>query len=166
MQDFFNTIDVDGFIPKPCPGERMAARIREILALHDAESKVSRRTRRNVLIAENSRKTATDLSALFSRAGYHAEVAESGPAVVEKAAVLRPNVIVMKQRLPDMSGNAVAEILEGMPNTRSIPIVLYDPTPTTWEETRYRHRGSGGIKKFLETDNVRLLFKAAEDVLS
>ncbi|MBT7068073.1 MAG: hypothetical protein HN919_17375, partial [Verrucomicrobia bacterium] len=38
----------------------------------------------------------------------------------------RPDAILIKQILSKMNGDAVADMLQAMPNARSIPVVLYD----------------------------------------
>ena len=62
----------------------------------------------------------------FLDQGYRVDMAMSGPMVMERAIVGRPDVIVMKHILAHMNGDAVARMLQEMPNTAQTPVILYD----------------------------------------
>ena len=51
--------------------------------------------------------------------------AGDGVACVGLVLELKPDVIVLRLELPDMSGDMVLKLLGQIPNTRSIPVVVY-----------------------------------------
>lgn len=62
---------------------------------------------------------------LFSREGYHVEVARSGVKALEILNRVIPNVIVMDVMMPGMNGIELCRQLRSMAHTRHIPIILF-----------------------------------------
>ena len=160
MEDYFRGIPVDGFIAKPCDESELVSKIHEILEKH---KKAARKT---ILVGEDDRMVADRLVRVFRDAGFEVETAATGPEVLEKAAVCLPDAVLVKQMLSGMNGNAVASVLQAMPRTQSIPVVLYDSShvvKTEEEEDRLRH--TRGIKKYLATHDAIVLLNAMKEVL-
>jgi DNA-binding response OmpR family regulator len=159
-EDYFRGIPVDGFIAKPCDRVELECKVREIL------QKYKRASCRTILIGEDDARVADRLVEAFRTAGFEVEEAATGPEVIEKAAVCLPDAILLKQILPAMNGNAVASIMQAMPRTQSIPIVLYDASSLgTNEEEEERLRHVMGITRFLATENAGDLLNAVKEVL-
>jgi len=165
MEEFFGTVDVDGFISKPYDAAKLLSRIRQILAKSAAGAERPKRPARRVLVAENDSGVAGVLKRLFAEAGYQIEVASSGPEAVEKAVVCKPDVLVLKEIMPGMNGSAVAQIVKAMPGTSGIPVVIYDGTRTPDVERKFPNRVPDGVSAFLLTSDPADLFKAVAEVL-
>ncbi len=164
MAAFFDSVQVDGFLPKPCDEETLAGKIREIVS--SARQKVqaggSKEAQpRLVLLAEDDEHVAVPIVRDFESAGYRLEVVDSGPAVIEKAAVLKPDLIIMKNLLPRMNGTVCAPLLKSMPNSAYIPIVIYDTTRTIGEGTATPE----GVSLFTTSANPRALLRAAKELI-
>ncbi|MDI1480237.1 ATP-binding protein [Polyangium sp. y55x31] len=67
-----------------------------------------------ILVIEDNHDTADILRNLLVLLGYRAEVAYTGPAGIEAAKRLRPDVVLCDLGLPDMDGFAVARALRAM----------------------------------------------------
>jgi len=167
MADFFATMDVDGFIAKPCEPDDLLAAINKILGSSPVKAGVDRQVgaRRKVLLAEDDAAVNENLISAFARAGYLVESVLKGPDVLEKAIVGKPDVVVMKLVLANMNGDAVAGMLSEMPNTESIPIVLYDDSGAGGPEEKYR-KAVKSIRKLLTENNPPALVAAVEQVLA
>ncbi|MDC3961635.1 ATP-binding protein [Polyangium jinanense] len=76
-----------------------------------------------ILVIEDNRDTADILRNLLVLLGYRAEVAYTGPAGIEAAKRLRPDVVLCDLGLPDMDGFAVARALRAMSVTASSHLI-------------------------------------------
>ncbi len=130
MAEFFADVAVDGFIAKPCdPNDLLLEVGRIIFQRSDRTASKAEGVQtgpRKILIAEDDAAIRGQLLAAFRAAGYDTESVSKGPEVLEKAIVMKPDVIVLKQFLSSMNGDMVAGMLHEMPNTKRIPVVLYD----------------------------------------
>lgn len=134
MQAFFETVAVDGFLPKPCSELELIRKINDIIDDH-----VHRKTsltqalepppipsQRRIVIGEDDNEMSSLYRTMFNGCGFDVELAVTGPEVLEKCVARRPDVIVMKEILPNMNGSTVAKLIKTMPNTRHIPVIIHD----------------------------------------
>ena len=168
MAEFFANVDVDGFVAKPCdPGGPAHGGGPHHLP---AERRRSRRWRqaprlgkKKVLLGEDDRLVNENLAAAFNDAGYSVESVFKGPEILEKAIVQKPDVIVMKLVFASMNGDAVAAMLKEMPNTKDIPVILYDDTNSKVPESKFAGPHSG-VRKFVRSNNSVTLLAAMKEV--
>ena len=125
MKDFFDGLNVDAFFAKPCDGGELCLEIRQVLSRTQSKLASASRARSMVLLGEEDDKVALPLIEILSACGVDVVRALTGPEVLEKAPVLKPDVIVLKQIMTLMNGAAVAQMLKVMPSQAGTPIVLY-----------------------------------------
>ncbi len=77
-----------------------------------------------VLIVEDNKMTQDYLSVLFDKFGVNMELARDGKTGTRKALSLKPNLILMDVRLPDISGLEATRQILSDPVGRNIPIVI------------------------------------------
>ncbi len=164
MKEFFDTVEVDGFLAKPCDEAQLMRKIREILAGRSVMPEKQGRSRKKVLLAEDDGAISKHIIEALGRAGYDAEVVESGPEVLEKASVMKPDVILMKEILPRLNGSAVASLVEVMPSISRVPVVLYDESQAGREDLGGRYSSIKCVRKVLKTRASAALVKAVEEV--
>ena len=150
METFFEELDVDGFIAKPCSGRTLMTRIGEILAAKSQE-------RVRVLVAESDEQMGRTLRESLESEGFDVSLMRSGPNVVESAPRLRPHIVLLSETLPGMNGSAVAPILSAMPSTEGVPIVLYDRTGWLDEKQRLERRRFTGVSNLVSPADVATL---------
>lgn len=129
MAEFFANVDVDGFIAKPCSPEDLLMEVSRIIFLRQGSQPVAdmgARPKPKVLIAEDDEAVARVLAGAVARRGYVVDRVLRGPVVVERAVIERPDLIVLKRGLSGMDGDAIIRLLRDMPNTREIPVIVYD----------------------------------------
>ena len=127
LQQFFDGLDVAGFVSKPCEKGVLLAEIQRILGVAKPVAAAAKAGESvHVLLGEDDTEMYGVIERLLTRHGHRVTRALSGPGVVEAAPTTRPDVVVMKQFLTRLNGSAVATLLRTMPTTRAIPIVLYD----------------------------------------
>lgn len=145
MAEFFSDIDVDGFIAKPCDTEDLLMEVGRIVFLrrgNRTERLSTASPRRKVLVGEDDDALARRIARSIADQGMIADRAPSGPELLEKAIVGRPDVIVCKLVLRGMNGDAVANVLKEMPNTSEIPVILYDDSGTLSDRAVYAADGA------------------------
>ncbi len=162
MEKFFDTIDVDGFIGKPCQEDELARKIREILSRRKAVAAKKERTTKKLLLAEDDAAVSAQISKAAAESGYDIEIVESGPEVLEKAAAEKPDVIIVKEVLPRLNGSAVAGLVAVMPSISAIPVVLYDETLSEQEEVKERYGNVKCIKKVLLSNDASAIMGAVK----
>ncbi|OGV65594.1 MAG: hypothetical protein A2498_08775 [Lentisphaerae bacterium RIFOXYC12_FULL_60_16] len=169
MAEFFANVDVEGFIAKPCDPNDLLMEVGRIIFLRsgadDEPSPGARVTRRKVLIGEDDRAVSEQLATVLVSEGYVVERVYSGPEVLEKSIVMRPDIIVLKLVLVNMNGDAVAQVLKEMPNTKTIPIVLYDDSNVQVASTKFTDSGTG-IRKFIRGNSAIAVLEAVRTVLN
>jgi len=138
MKEFFDTVAVDGFLPKPCSELDLIRKVREIIDAranqrlrHDATDPTAEPPRKKVLIGEDDADMRKIYLKTFADGGFDAHLAKTGPEVLEQAVALHPDAIIMKELLPNMNGSVVARLIKTMPHTRQIPVIVHDNTRTT-----------------------------------
>mgnify|MGYP001591148798 CR=1 FL=1 len=167
MAEFFANVDVDGFVAKPCDPEDLLMEVGRIIFLRSGGGTAgadARLGKRRVLLGEDDTLVNGKLVAAFTDAGYSVDSAVKGPEVLERAIVEKPDIIGMKQGLACMNGDAVAGMLKEMPNTREIPVILYDDSDSKMPDPKLTGSRSG-VKKFVRSNNSVALLAAVKEVL-
>lgn len=166
MAEFFADVEVDGFIAKPCDPKDLLMEVARIIFLRrgdESRSKGGEDVKRRILLGEDDRMVNGNLAAAFADAGYVVDTVFKGPEVLEKAIVGRPDAIVVKLVMAGMNGDAVARMMKEMPNTRDIPVVLYDDSKSGIPASSFTQPGTG-IKAFVRGNNSVLLVAAVNDL--
>lgn len=76
-----------------------------------------------ILLIEDNPENRYLVTFLLQQRGHEIVSAESGPAGLELAARLRPDLILLDIQLPGMDGHSVARTLKSDPSLRHIPVV-------------------------------------------
>ncbi len=76
-----------------------------------------------ILNVEDYQASRTATSAILDQAGYHVVEAETGTKAMELAVSVKPHLILLDVKLPDVSGYEVCQRLKSTPATKVIPIL-------------------------------------------
>jgi CheY-like chemotaxis protein len=165
MAEFFADIDVDGFIAKPCDPADLLMEVGRIIFLTSGEATAAIASAiKKVLVAEDDRQHNNEICAALKAGGYDVCSVIKGPDVLEKAIIEKPDVIVMKLVLSGMNGDAVAAVLKEMPNTKGIPIVLYDDSGIDHDEEKFLQSGAS-ILRFVRGHQPEVLVGAVAKLM-
>ncbi len=163
MKEFFDTVAVEGFLGKPCSETVLMRKIREILGRTKVfESRQEAGASRKILLAENDFKAADVMRKAIEAAGHEIEIVSSGPEVLERAPVFKPDVIIMKEILPRLNGGAVASLIQVMPSINSIPVVMYDESRKDDPNLLARYSRTKCVRKALVSSDPYDLLKAIQ----
>jgi CheY-like chemotaxis protein len=159
MAEFFADVDVDGFVAKPCAPEDLLMEVGRILFLRSGqeESASVSSSPTKVLLGEDDAMVAARIEERLEAEGMVVSLVEQGPEMIEQAILQRPDIILCKQVLSKMNGDAVADMLRAMPNARSIPVVVYDESGHMKDDVRPR-----GVAQVLLSDDPDVLLAAVK----
>lgn len=144
MKDFFDTVAVDDFLPKPCSELDLIRKIREIIAKNylrkqdeqDPARQHQESRKLQIVFGEDDFKVWPGCVKAFVEYGFDVKLAGTGPEVLEKTVEFMPDAVVMKEMMPSMNGATVASLIKTMPHTRHIPVIVNDTTCSTSPEDR------------------------------
>lgn len=165
MESFFDTVQVAGFLAKPCDEGRLVRKIREILSGNRKSLGKRSGGKIRVLLAEDERSMVAKISAVFEAAGYEVTDVNNGPEILEKAAIVKPDVMLMKDLLPRLNGNAVAGLIDVMPSLSGIPVVLYGEQGASVDVSSRRYSSAKCVKRHLTTSKPDELLTAVRGVV-
>ncbi|NIY15563.1 MAG: response regulator, partial [Nitrospinaceae bacterium] len=123
---FFESLDIEAFLPKPCEGQVLLKHINQVLHKTAQPDEPAHVRSEMVLIAENDAIVSSMVKTALENDVFRTRVVRTGPEVLELAPKLKPDVIVLREYLPGMNGSVLASLLSAMSTTRTIPVVLYD----------------------------------------
>jgi CheY-like chemotaxis protein len=168
MAESFAEVEVDGFVAKPCDPQVLLAEVARIIFQRSGETVGSGSSSSGgggrVLLAEDDAQAALLISSALRNRGYDVVSVAAGPDVLERAIIEKPDIVVVKQILANMNGDAISELLHKMPNTQSIPIILYDDTVGDGGHPDYTDMGTG-IRKFLTSAEGEDIASAVNGVI-
>jgi len=167
MEEFFNTLDVDDFLAKPCSEDTIFRKIKEVLARRNADAVERIKPERKVMLVEDDYETIQELQRAF-RLGPRSltlDVATTASEALERVTGDRPDLVLAKEVLRGMNGDEMAALLRVMPSTRSVPVILYDRTELFSGMREFRYRVYGRAKKFVGAADGFSLYDAACTIL-
>ncbi len=78
---------------------------------------------RRVLVVDDNADAAKAIEMILKLSGYEVHCVHDGPAALEAANALRPDVVVLDIGLPGMTGYEVAERLRGQPQFKQLQLI-------------------------------------------
>lgn len=165
MEEFCRNIGVEDFVLKTGFGEPLLEAIRSMFARRAAavveETPEPAPSRGLILLGEDESSLADTIVRAFGRSGFRVTLAESGPALLEKAEAERPLAIVTKEVLSGLNGRTVAARLAENEALRRVPVVIYDNTRGLDDAMRWQ-KVPRNVKSVLFTHEAALLIDAVE----
>lgn len=80
-------------------------------------------TRKTILLAEDNPINRELVRTILDQDGYAVIEAKDGRQAVEMAGTMRPDLILMDIKLPELDGLSATRLLQEDPATRSIPVI-------------------------------------------
>jgi CheY-like chemotaxis protein/anti-sigma regulatory factor (Ser/Thr protein kinase) len=126
-RDLALAVGADDYFIKPVDWPRLMRRLAEI-------TERSTSTRARLLLIDDDETVHAMLEHELAKEGYLLDSATSGAEGLERAELLRPDVIILDLMMPGMSGFEVAERLRAHEPTSRIPIVVLTAKDLTAED--------------------------------
>ena len=86
-----------------------------------------------LLVVDDTPESLVLLTDILAAEGYEVRPADSGELAVAAAAAIRPELILLDIRMPNMNGFEVFRRLQALPETRDIPIIFLSASAETEE---------------------------------
>ena len=80
---------------------------------------------KKILVVDDLEANLDYLDLILTKEGYKLEKARNGIEALEKVKVFMPDLVLLDNMMPKMSGREVADILKNNPVYRSIPIIIF-----------------------------------------
>lgn len=77
-----------------------------------------------VLLVDDDETLETTLITAFKKSGFEAILAKDGTSGLNMVRKEKPDIILLDQVLPDLSGNEVLKKLKGDTQTQGIPVIM------------------------------------------
>jgi len=166
IQDSPAGLGVEGYMAKPCDPRRLLDEIGRILLRRPPPTRAGgeRAQSRTVLLGEDDPSIRDRIATALQDDGCAVSAVGSGPELIEKAILERPDLILLKLSIGNLQGDAVAGIIRSMPKTSGIPVVLYGGTGAGAPETRAADPAPG-VCRFVRTAEAEALTAVVRDVL-
>lgn len=117
-----------------------------------------------VLVIDDDRAIAQLTSIVLRAAGYEVEAAHDGYSGLERVRQMRPDVIVLDLRLPDIDGFEVAGLLGQDPELSSTPIIIL--SANVQEQARMRASAAGVAAFIAKPFEKQVVLSAVGDALA
>lgn len=130
------------YLVKPVDKNSLFEKLKEL----SLASKKGRRSV-NILCVDDDDRALELLRSILEPAGYSVVTAVSGTEGVEKAVILKPDLIILDLMMPDMDGFEVTRVLKDNPATMDIPIFILTAKDITVQE---RLRLAGKIESYMQ----------------
>ena len=112
-----------------------------------------------ILIVDDEPSLLDILQIILKRAGYKTLVTTNGKEGLDMIYQHRPNLVVLDDMLPGMSGGDICKTVKDDPSVSHIPVIMYSAGPRVREREFVRHIGADAVmsKPFKPTDMVQLV---------
>lgn len=120
---------------------------------------------KRILVVEDDpigRKVVVDF---LSAHGYRVSAAKNGPEGVEKAAILRPDLIVCDILLPKKSGFEVCFEVKRAAETRDVPVLLMSAVCSDRHAERHGTQGVHADGYFVKPFSLSLMLERIRELL-
>ena len=121
-------------------------------------------TKPRILVVDDEPDIVELIAFNLEAAGFEVETAATGPAAIEKAARLHPNLVVLDLMLPELDGVSVCEILRRSVLSAAVPILML--SGWTSEEARAIGFEAGASDSMIKPFSPRELTARIRNLLS
>ena len=81
-------------------------------------------TKKKILIADDEIVSLEFFELMLSKLGFVVEKCDNGSEVIEKVKKFHPDLIILDNIMPGMSGREITKILKNDPNFKNISIII------------------------------------------
>jgi DNA-binding response OmpR family regulator len=176
LEEIFQELEIHGFMSKPFLMEDLVNEVGRILKIdyRKAYLTISKddKNKKQVLIVENDAEEFNNIGRVFNEAGFVVKVAETGRAALELLEVKKPDIVLIKFWLNDMTGDRVIACLRQKSATATLPVILHTRskdhklTKQTFNVIMQgSHLSRNAFFQIVEADSAMQLLEQAKELL-
>jgi len=128
MAEYFADKKISSFLAKPCDPADLLMEVSRILFIEaegrDKSVSVNKIVRK-LVVAEAEVELRGELKAELIAAGFEVEAVSNGAEALEKTILIRPDAVVMRINIEQMSANEVVAMLKRLPAGANLKFVVY-----------------------------------------
>jgi CheY-like chemotaxis protein len=126
-ESFMRSIDVEGFVSKPCSSGELRDALAKVLGSAAPEAKtIATPSGNTVLLGEAASAVVTAIRESLAGEGLTVSAAGSASELLAEAAHATPSLVMFRRRLSGSVGSNIVELLQQMPAFGETPIMVYD----------------------------------------
>ncbi len=145
MKDAFLVLGVDSFLAKPFLPDELISQVKALIPT-PAEKNQSKKI---ALVAGSDNDRVDTMRQQLKKKGYAVETVSDGPAALEKALKLLPQLFVLQFDMPGMDADTIVQKLRREPKAKNISVVVYSPLKAQDDTNRF------GWERFLNADSEK-----------
>ncbi len=113
----------------------------------------------NVLVIDDDSASITLIALVLRRAGYDVYSANNAVEGFELAHHVRPNIILLNDGMPHMSGGELCARIKNSRVTAAIPVVLVSAGPRIEDPIYIKNSGADGVlrKPYMPNDLLNII---------
>jgi len=162
MEHFFTETSVEGFLAKTSDPSLLISEVKRILLKQKKISRSDGETRRrpHLMIIENEPRLSSRLHSFFASAGYDTTVLHDTSNLIETLQANIPDVILLKELLPNITGSSIADGLTPFTSASGISVILYDTSGIHRPDAKFSN-----VDRYVTSSTPTDLLKAVTAVL-
>lgn len=127
MAEYFADKQIAGFIAKPCDPPDLLLEVGRIIfeTSGDGGCADSPREVRRLVVADGDPDFLQKLELEFTRIGFEVRTAADGAAALETTVMTKPEALIMRLELENMSSDEVVATLKRLPGSRDVKVLVY-----------------------------------------
>lgn len=162
MEQFFAGTAVEGFLAKTSDPTLLTQEVKRILLKHKKASRSGSEPRHHphLMFIEDEPRLSMRLRSFFTAAGYETTIIRDNTTLIETLRTRTPDVILLKEILPNMTGSSIAASLASFTSARGISVILYDVSGLHRPDAKFTN-----VDRFICSNTPPDLLKAVTTVL-
>jgi DNA-binding response OmpR family regulator len=121
---------------------------------------------KRILVIEDEPVGQKVVADFLKARGYRVSVARTGPEGLEKAALLRPDLVLCDVLLPQKSGFEVCFEIKRAPETRDVPLIFMSAVCRDVHSAKHAEYGLHAQGYFLKPFSMGILLERIEELLA
>jgi len=158
LAPFFEGISVSAFLPKTTPPEQLIHTVRDLIQKRQFSKK--KLAQQSLLLVEDDGNFRNRYARFFQSHGFLVHEADGRQVITDIAAQRQPDIILIKYMLSHHNGPSLANHLGSHPDTKHIPVVIYD-------ETGIHHSGLPipHVRAVVPSGDTHLLLRTVQHII-
>jgi signal transduction histidine kinase/CheY-like chemotaxis protein len=149
-----HTLGATEYLMKPIDRERMTAILR----------KYSRLRHQTILVVDDDAHTRDLLRSMLTKDGWSVQAAENGRVALQKAAKVRPGLVLLDLMMPELDGFAFLEEFRKLPSSADVPVVVLTAKDLTGED---QERLQGRVVRIMaKGEGMESVLKQIQELVS
>ncbi len=101
--------------------------------------------RPTILVVDDEQGFLQIMQVILQRAGYHPKLARGGEEGLRQLQLFQPDLVILDDNMPDITGGEICAKLKADPDTSHIPVIMYSAGSRIHNEHYVDHIGADAV---------------------